>query len=336
MKHGRRMLRGLRGSLEWLPLACALRLAPLLSRSRLLWLARRLGDLAYCCDRRGRRVAEANLSVIYGARATLWRRRRLARASYRHAARVVLDVAWFSRDARARTADWTELDPALLAWMRSQCGGIVVTGHLGNWEAAGHAAAAAGFRLTTVAKRIGSARTTRRINRLRRQLGQQIVMSDGAMRGLLRALRAREWVALLLDQATDPYQGGVWVDFLGLPASVSAAAARLSLKLDAPIGVIFAQALPHGRYRCRLLGTCDNGGGGDAAALTQRIAALLTAAIRRHPGQWLLMYKRWKRWPPGHDGAGYPFYASPWSYAEAASVYGAARGATSSASSPSA
>lgn len=329
------MLRRLRGSLEWLPIACALRLAPSLSRARLLWLARLLGDLACCCDRRGRRVAAANLTVIYGARATAWRRRRLVRASFRHAARVVLDLAWFSRDGRARFATWVELDPALRAWMSARPGGIVVTGHLGNWEAAGQAAAVAGFRLTSVAKRIGSARTTRRINRLRRQFGQQIVMSDGAIRGLLRALRAQEWVALLQDQATDPYQGGVWVDFLGLPASVSPAAARLALKLDASIGVIFAQALPHGRYRCRLLGTCEGHGDGDAAALTQRIADLLAAAIRRHPGQWLLMYKRWKRWPPGHDGAGYPFYSSPWSHAEATSVYGAARGESASASSPS-
>lgn len=329
------MLRRLRGSLEWLPLAGALRLVPHLSRARLLWLARLLGDLACCCDRRGRRIAAANLAVIYGARATPWRRRRLVRASFRHAARVLLDMAWFSRDGRSRCAAWIELDPALRAWMHARGGGIVVTGHLGNWEAAGQAAAAAGFRLTSVAKRIGSARTTRRINRLRRQLGQQIVMSDGAIRGLLRALRAREWVALLLDQATDPYQGGVWVDFLGLPASVSAAAARLALKLEAPVGVIFAQALPHGRYRCRLLGACEGHGDGDAAALTQRIAALLAAAIRRHPGQWLTMYKRWKRWPPGHDGAGYPFYASPWSHAEAASVYGTVSGGAASSAAPS-
>ncbi|MDD5708536.1 MAG: lysophospholipid acyltransferase family protein, partial [Kiritimatiellae bacterium] len=174
----------------------------------------------------------------------------------------------------------------------------------------------------SVAKRVGSEATTRRLNRVRRRMGQQIVMSEGAVRGMLRALRAREWVAILQDQYTDPYLGGLWVDFLGLPSAVSGAAARLALKTGATVGVIYAHALSDGRYRCRLLGECAGRSDEDAQTLTQRLTVLLTGAIRRHPSQWLLMYKRWKRWPAGADYEHYPFYAAPWSHAEAQSVYG--------------
>ncbi len=317
-------LRRLRSSCEWLPVALGCWTIPRLSRASVLRRAACLGRLGYHLDRRGRRVAEANLRVMYGDRLSPRRCRRLLMACYRHTARVLLDFFWFACEDRERLCQWCAMEPRLAEWLKSHPGGIVITGHLGNWEVAGQTAVANGIELTSVAKRIGSAVTTRKVNRLRSRLGQSIVMADGAARGLLAALRRNRWVALLLDQATDPMQGGVWTDFLGLRASVSSLAAKLALKTGKPVGVVFAQALPDGRYLCRLLGTCHEDGRRDAApeALTQQIVDLLCAAIRRHPTQWLVMYKRWKRWPRDADGSRYPFYSAPWSHEEAAGVYG--------------
>ena len=281
-------------------------------RTRILRAARVIGACGFRCARRQRRIAEANLAILYGARLSPRRRRALLRAHFRHAARVLLDLFWFMHDGRTRVARWVVVDGDLLAWLRAHPGSVIVTGHLGNWEVAGQTVAAPGFPLTSVAKRVGTPATTQQLNHFRRALGQKIVMADGAVRGLVRALGAGEFVALLIDQHVDPAEGGVWVDLFGLQVAVSSAPARLAMKFQVPVVVCFAQSLPDGRYRCRLLGTCIPAPADDPVRVTQQIIDLLAGAIRRYPSQWLLVYKRWKRWPPDADASRFPFYARPW------------------------
>ena len=308
----KKRIRRLRARLEGSVVLLARLLFTRCSRARILCVARLLGAGATCCARRQRRVAEANLAILYGSRLSARRRRALIRAHFRHAARVLLDLFWFTHDGKTRVARWVSVDAPLLAWLRAHPGSIIVTGHLGNWEVAGQTVVAHGYPLTSVAKRVGTSATTQRLNHYRRALGQKIVMAEGAVRGLVRALGAGEFVALLIDQHVDPAEGGVWVDLAGLPVAVSSAPARLAMKYQVPVGVCFAQSLPDGRYRCRLLGTCTPAPDDDPVRVTQQIIDLLAGAIRRYPSQWLLGYKRWKRWPPEADASRYPFYARPW------------------------
>ncbi len=306
------IIRLLRARLEQSFVVCARRFIIRRNRARALGLARGLGDAAFFCARRYCRVADANLVRMFGPRLSRRRRRAVSRAHFRHAARVFIDSCWFSHDAHNRIGAWCRIDDDLRAWLCRHRGGILITGHFGNWEVAGQMVAALGFPLTSVAKPIGSAATTRIINAFRSSLGQKIVMADGAVRRLMRALRAGDFVALLLDQHVDTSEGGVWVDFFGLPVAVSNVAGRLSVHDARPVAVCFAQAYPDGHYRLRLLGECTVQSGDDPAAVTQRIMKWLEQGIRRFPSQWLLCYKRWKRWPPGADASQYPDYARPW------------------------
>lgn len=308
----KKFIRRLRARCELPAILLARFLITRLSRPALLRLARALGDFGWRCAGRRSRVAAANLEIIFGPRLTPRRRQALTRAYFRHTARVLLDILWFSHDGRQRIATWVTLDRNLDNWLAAQKGAIIVTGHLGNWETAGQLVASHGYQLTSVAKPIGTPSTTRRLNSFRRALGQKIVMTDGAVRGMLRALQQGEFVALLLDQHVPPAQGGLWIDLFGLKATISGAAARLALKLKLPIAVCFAQALPDGRYRGRLIGlcapaTCHD----DPLLLSQQIADHLASAIYRFPSQWLIGYRRWKRYPPGSDPSRYPFYAKP-------------------------
>lgn len=282
------------------------------SRRRILHAARCLGDLGFLLARSHRRQANANLDIIYGVDFSKKRRRAIIRSHFRNAARVLLDILWFSHESRARLASWSSLDPAMRTWLDANPGAIIVTGHLGNWEVAGQTIASLGYPVTSVAKRIGTAGTTQRINHVRRRLGQKIVMADGAVRGLMRAMQAGDFVALLIDQHVDPGQGGLWIDLFGLPAAVSSVPARLAQRFNVPVAVCFSQTLPDGRCCFRLLGVCEAGEVVDPVRMTQHIMDLMAGAIRRYPSQWLLCYKRWKRWPPGADATRYPAYARPW------------------------
>ena len=112
--------------------ACADFLIPRLSRPRIMAAARFFGALAMRCDRRGRRIAEANLLIMYGRRMTPHRSRTLVFGSYRRAAAIALDSIWFGRDTRARVAAWARLDELRQSEVMTARPSLVVAAHFGN------------------------------------------------------------------------------------------------------------------------------------------------------------------------------------------------------------
>ena len=152
---------------------------------------------------------------------------------------------------------------------------------------------------------------------MREATGQQVTSKNGAVRVLLSALRSQGNIALLLDQNTKPSEGGVFVNFFGLPVPVSAAAASLAYRTGAEIAFGFCLPDPDGGcYRIKLgkrIAPASEPKPKDLSeamtALTQQIADEIEAEVRTNPGAWLWMYKRWKYVAPGRRRDEYPFYA---------------------------
>ena len=126
---------------------------------------------------------------------------------------------------------------------------------------------------------------------------------------MLKVLREGKMVAMLLDQDTRVQEGGVFVDFFGLPVPISQAAASLSARLNIPVVLAFCRCDARGHYRAYSRAPLQPGPGESAVAFTQRVAASVEEEIRQQPGEWLWMYKRWKRKAPGTPPERYPFYA---------------------------
>ena len=152
-------------------------------------------------------------------------------------------------------------------------------------------------------------------NRLREMSGQKVIPQQGAVRELIKILRQGKKIALLLDQNTKPAEGGIFVDFFGLPVPVSSAGAALAERTDAEIVMGFCLPQPDGSYRGHLralLSPTPLPGEDKKQALTrltQEITRQIEAEIRSNPGNWLWMYKRWKHVPPARSRQEYPFYA---------------------------
>lgn len=299
-----------RQRLEALVFDAALLVIPRLPRAAAVGLARVAAGLAWAVDRRDRRIALTNLDLAFGSLLDKSAKRKIALRSFRTFAQVGVDYFWFSRNARARIERYVTVDESVRQWM-GRYASVAVTAHYGNWEIMGQLAALSGTPLASVAKPIRNPLIDRRINELRQGSGQRIVPREGALKSLLRSLREGGTVALLLDQDTRISEGGVFVDFFGVPAPVSSAAALLADKTGVPIVLAFCRQEEGGRYRCYALPplTPASLGGLSATEVTQRIASLMESEIRRDPGQWLWMYKRWKRRMPGFDPGRYPYYA---------------------------
>src|SRR5437868_9202379 len=96
MRSGKRV----RYQLEWLGLVLASKLVPLLPRALCLLLADLLGTLASIFDRKGRRVALANLEAAFGDTLNRRERCRIMRSSFRHFAQTMIDLLWSPRLTR--------------------------------------------------------------------------------------------------------------------------------------------------------------------------------------------------------------------------------------------
>ena len=295
--------------LECVPIALGFLIVPRLPRRGVLWLARVMGGIASVCDRRGRSYAVANINLVF-PNLSPKRKRLILLGCYRNIARVLLDMFWFGRDSAERVRRWTSLTPIWKHYLDLPGAKIIVTAHHGNWEMAAHVVVTNGYPLMSVGKRLGTPATTQKLNEFRRRLGQEIVLAEGAVLPLLRTLKKGKNIAVLADQHLGVSEGGVWADFLGIPAMTAPTPAFFAQRVKgAIIAVAYLQARPDGTYRCASPVIVQQVEGETMEALTQRVTDASAKLIRRFPTQWLFAYKRWCDIPPGAEASAFPFYA---------------------------
>jgi len=295
--------------LECVPIALGFLIVPGLPRRAVLWLARVMGNIACACDKRGKSYAIANINLVFPTLSEK-RKRLILLGCYRNIARVLLDMFWFGRDSAERVRRWTSLSPIWKHCLDLPGAKIIVTAHHGNWEMAAHVVVTNGYPLMSVGKPLGTPATTRKLNDFRRRLGQEIVLAEGAVLPLLRTLKKGKNIAVLADQHLGASEGGVWTDFLGIPALTAPTPAFFAQRVKGSIiGVAYLQSRPDGTYRCAPPIIVPQVEGETMEALTQRITDASSKLIRRFPTQWLFAYKRWCDIPPEADAAAFPFYA---------------------------
>ncbi len=289
---------------------------PRLSRRGILRLARVLGPAAYLFSARLRRQGMANLDLAFGDAKTRAGKRRILRESFRISTLVLLDILWFSRDSAARADRWLVWGPKLKEALARRIPRVLVTGHFGNWEMLGYYWQRSGNPLMSVAMPLKNRKVEPMLQQLRKATGQHVVLREGAMKRLVRFLRAGEGTAgMLLDQNTAPDDGGTFVNFFGMPVAVSPAAGFLAAATG--VEILFAFALPqaNGTYWAEMprtiapeeIAALDRRSA--AKELTQRITDVYEEVIRERPECWLWSYKRWLFVPTDRSFDGFPYYA---------------------------
>lgn len=307
----RRTRRKLRRPFETAALRVALAAVPCLPRRAVCGLARLSGTLGYLVDRRGRRIGLANLDVAFGGSKSAAEKRKILRGSFCTMAQTFLDVIWFSRRTQTRLLKYLVLDESMRP-MLCEKNQMLITGHFGNWESAGQAVALHGCPLHSIAMPVKNPEINRLLIRQREVTGQKIIPRTGALRKLLGVLRGGGKAAFLVDQNTSEKEGGVRVDFFGLPVPVTSAPAALAAKTNSEILISFCAPQRGGRYRVYMTEMFKppfDTGEEAVRQLTQQILSAIEREVRKHPEHWLWMYKRWKKIYRSVNQERYPFYA---------------------------
>jgi len=233
------------------------------------------------------------------------RARRIVSRCYRNLGRSLVDFAAFFRlDRRAlgQMVTFRGLEH-LERCLEEGKGAVLFTGHFGSWELLGAALAAAGYPVHFLVGEQSNKLVDGLMNRLRSAQRIGIVTRSNALKKVLRLLARNQFVALLADQ--DARASGVFVDFLGQPASTFRGPALFALRRGAPVvpGFIIRRgATRHLAIIEEPLWPREDLGEEEAVReLTQRYTSVLEAYIRRHPDHYFWPHRRWKTKPPTYS-----------------------------------
>ena len=202
--------------------------------------------------------------------------------------------------------------------MAKGCGVMYFAGHFGFWELQIMVHAFCFERIVMVARTLDNPFLENLIQRIRTRVGTTVLSRQGAIQGLLRALKNGGSVGMMVDQHMQD-RSAVEINYFGRPAATTSAIASLALRTGAPIIPVFALPLPGGRYRMVYENPVEppDETERDAVRLyTQRCTDRLEARVRKDPHLWLWMHRRW-RVPPsprvevGEDNTGPETLVSP-------------------------
>lgn len=276
-----------------------------LPRERCERWARRLSDFLANRVRIRRQVVRDNLRQAFPG-FSVEERRETARKMWEHLLLMVVEIAHANRVIHKTT--WRRSlrihgmeDFVRTLWLDRPK--VILSGHYGNFELAAYLFGLFGFRIFSVARELDNPLLDRFVTNFRESRGQRILPKKGSAPDVALVLEENGAIGLLGDQAAGPR--GCWVEFFGRPASVHKAIGVFALSSAAPVMV--CSATRRGGlfdYDLRLEGIADPAAGGaetaDLTALSQWYTSLLERAVRREPGQYWWVHRRWRGEPgPG-------------------------------------
>lgn len=262
-----------------------------------------LGWLAYVIDRRHRRVADENLRFAF-PHLTDVQRDRLILATFRHFAAVAIEMARLrrniNRNTRYRYSSFSGRPDAIVRALTSGRPVINVTGHFGNWELASYCFGMFGLHYTAIARPLDNPYLERWLKQLRECTGHTLVAKKGEFGDIVNVLTEGKVLGAVADQDAGPK--GLFVDFLGRPASTHKALAIMALEYRALIVVSGMPRLAWPRFyrgtAAEVIDAADFAHRPDAIkALTQRWTTAFENVVRRYPEQYFWLHRRWKSQP---------------------------------------
>jgi KDO2-lipid IV(A) lauroyltransferase len=265
------------------------------------WVGRMLGRFVFVLVGYRKDVTLGNLSRAFPEK-SVQELNRIARGAYENVGIALFELVWFPRMSPDRLRKSIHFDkPELIrsAYEKGK-GLLMLTAHFGNWELLAQSIIVHfGFPVNVIVKTQANRLIDRSINKRRIRLGNKIIPMETSLREVLRALRGKEAVGLVADQAAP--KENVPIEFFGTMVPTHQGPAVFSLKMGSPLVALFAVRRPDGEYDVHVADIpsedLDGYSEANVVELTRRHVRITEDFIRRFPDQWMWTHKRWKHVP---------------------------------------
>jgi len=262
-------------------------------------------------DRHHHKVALNNLEVAFGNQFSKHERRKIARKSFQHFARTMVDLLWSPRLTEENFSRYIELEnfEETARGTGPERSVMIACYHYSNFEWLSLACGFLDLKGTIIAQEFKNSLLDPIFEKLREQSGHELIPRERGLIRLYKVLRRKGRTALLVDLTVPPSQGAVAIDCFGLKTSVTSAHAWLRERTGVPIVPAHCEPLPDGRYRLIFHPKIGSTTGMTHQQIAQACWNSFEPYVRKNPAPWLWMYKHWRYRPVNADRP-YPFYAN--------------------------
>ena len=175
---------------------------------------------------------------------------------------------------------------------------IVVTAHFGNWEIAGPCFTSLSKRpMLSVMRKLDNYKIGRHLEKMREGFEHTVQDKKGALKLLLRAMKAGQNLCVVSDQHASTGEGSETV-FFGHPARSHTSPGALYLRTGLPL-VIVALVRKDENFNFEFIvedviepPTTDDREN-DIKNITQLYTSAIERMIRKYPEQWIWAHRRW-------------------------------------------
>ena len=265
-----------------------------------------IGSIAAAADRINRPVAMRNLEIAFPQ----WnRQQRMAvlTAMYRNWGRMAAEWCHMGEITAQNISLFAHYE-GVENWQRAlessnTGGGLLFSGHFGNFELLMAAHGLFGHPLSVVNRPLRNRMIDEAINRLRTSAGTRLTGRKGAAMEILSLISRGGVVGILIDLDV---RRGVFVDFFSKKACTTPSLARFAIASGLPVVGAFMVRQDHSTHHRIViappLNVVREGNREEAIReTTQRASRVLEDMIRQYPDHWNWIHRRWKTRPPGEQ-----------------------------------
>lgn len=258
--------------------------------------------LYYQLVKKRREIALSNLQIAFSKRFTPSQCQKICKTSFINVGKTCIEFLRFPKLNIENIWQEVTVEGAqnLHTALAKRKGAIVFLPHFGNWELLSLVyGALIPDRAKAIAFPLKNPLLNAYIWRYREMMSLKLIPRNRAIRETLHALRNNEAVGFFADQNAGPE--GVFVDFLGRPASAARAPVVLARKTGAPLLFSLSIRQPDDRHHVYISTPIHveptDDFERDIEVYTTQMLKQLEAYIHKYPEQWLWLHNRWKTRP---------------------------------------
>lgn len=228
--------------------------------------------------------------------------KKIARASFVHAAKVAVDVIKFDQyitpENMASHVKFRFKTKRTEDAIKNSKSFIFIGAHYGNWEISGLGCSVLVRPILSIMRPFDNKKIGGYFIAKRKQFKQEVCSKEAASRPILKAIKEGKAVGILADQHAGSAVG-IETIFFGHPARTHTSPAILHLKTGADLIFGVAKRLDDKfNYEFSVYGPfkIEKPSGNmeqDIKTLTQMFTSAIEEEIRRDPTQWLWSHRRW-------------------------------------------
>ena len=258
-----------------------------------------VAKLAFLVDKKHQRIVRQNLEFVYGSDVDDAFVDKITRYGYKNLAinfLFIVEARHLSIEKLEQMITFEGLEHVQKV-QAEQRPIVFVTSHFGVWEVGGSAISALVEPLMFIYKNMKNPYFQEYLLSSRSQFRMNYAERHGALKALIKQMRAKASTGLLIDTNINK-RDGVMVNFLGKPSRQITTPAYLSRKMGAALVPVLIYTDDFDNYTVKFFPEVQSAKTDDDKAdileTTQRITDWLSEEIYKEPKYWFWMHRRWK------------------------------------------